>query len=370
MRRAGLIPLVVFAVSAVFASRATAQWQASADFGLSRLEQRGIPTSNAQSFGATFDAFAPLGSFRTSVLATRASDERWTAQGVVSGSLLTPVRRQIRGELSAALSSFAETSLPTARSAEVLARAIGGRPKFGAALGVGGGVRRADDGDEPLGRALASVWTGTLVDRFSADLSFVRTTSSTVNVGRSIVLNYTDASASWRHELKAVSAGGTIGVRTSNNAVIPTGAWGSADATVWLAPRLALVASAGRSPIDVVRGVPQITYASISIKLAAQKHPWIGSGRARVKGPQLVANRDAIEIRVDSAKKVELMADFTDWTPVALERSDGMWRLQRAVSPGLHRLAIRIDGGEWITPANLPAVEDDLGGKVALVTVP
>jgi hypothetical protein len=367
MRRAGLIPLVL---SVVFASRATAQWQATAELGFSRLEQRGLPTSNAQSLGATIDALAPFGWFRTSGIATYASGARLTAQGVVSGALVTPAARSIRGEFGAALTGFAETNVPTAHSAEVLARALGGSSRFGASLGLGGGVRAADDGDEPLARALASAWVGTYTDRFSGDVSFVRTTSSTVDIRRSLVLTYTDGSASWRHERKAFSAGATIGVRTSNNAVIPTGAWGSADATVWIAPRLALVASGGRSPVDVVRGVPQITYASVSIKLSAQNHAWIGAGRARAKGPQLVAAREGIELRVERATTVELMADFTDWTPVALERGDGVWRLQRAVSPGLHRLAIRIDGGEWTTPANLPTVEDDLGGRVALLTVP
>ena len=47
-----------------------------------------------------------------------------------------------------------------------------------------------------------------------------------------------------------------------------------------------------------------------------------------------------------------------------------VWRLERAVTPGLHRLMIRLDGGEWITPANLPKAKDELGGVVALVTVP
>jgi len=37
------------------------------------------------------------------------------------------------------------------------------------------------------------------------------------------------------------------------------------------------------------------------------------------------------------------------------------------LSSGSHRLLLRIDGGEWRTAANTPAVDDDLGGKAGLL---
>jgi hypothetical protein len=64
------------------------------------------------------------------------------------------------------------------------------------------------------------------------------------------------------------------------------------------------------------------------------------------------------------------MADFTDWAVVPLERVGSDWRLARDVPPGLHRVAIRVDGGEWTSPPGLPRATDDLGGVVGLVTVP
>src|SRR5262249_42271797 len=97
--------------------------------------------------------------------------------------------------------------------------------------------------------------------------------------------------------------------------------------------------------------------------------------RASVKGARLTvqrvdASRRRFEIRGIQATRVEIMGDFTDWTPVRLEGSGDVWRVEREVTPGLHRIAIRIDGGEWISPANLPSATDDLGGVVGLVTVP
>ena len=77
-----------------------------------------------------------------------------------------------------------------------------------------------------------------------------------------------------------------------------------------------------------------------------------------------------IEIAAPGAARVELRADFTDWSPVELTRSGDMWRLEMAVPSGLHRVAIRIDGGEWIAPPNLPHADDGLGGTVGLITAP
>jgi hypothetical protein len=80
--------------------------------------------------------------------------------------------------------------------------------------------------------------------------------------------------------------------------------------------------------------------------------------------------RRRIEVRGVSASRVEVMGDFTDWNPVMLESTGDAWRLERAISSGLHRIAIRLDGGEWIAPVNLPRATDEFGGVVGLITVP
>jgi len=70
---------------------------------------------------------------------------------------------------------------------------------------------------------------------------------------------------------------------------------------------------------------------------------------------------------------VEIMADFTDWEPVSLTRtasSEREWSVALPLSAGSHRLAVRIDGGGWVVPPNLPRVADEFGGEVGLLTVP
>jgi hypothetical protein len=92
-------------------------------------------------------------------------------------------------------------------------------------------------------------------------------------------------------------------------------------------------------------------------------------------GPRITVERLSddllrIDVRADNASRIEIMGDFTNWSPVVLVPNDNVWRLERAISPGPHRIAIRIDGGPWIVPVNLPRIEDDLGGTVGIITVP
>ncbi|HEY9228500.1 MAG TPA: glycogen-binding domain-containing protein [Gemmatimonadaceae bacterium] len=370
MRRARFISLVLLLASA---APGAAQVQATADLGLATLKQPDIPRSGAQTFGATLIGIAPRAWGQSNVLLARTSSERWTAQGTAQASVLGPQNWRVRWDLSGALSAFAETNTQTAASAELFGRLLTGRATLGGALGFGGGVRRADLGAEPVVRGTASAWTCIANERFGADVSLVRTSTNAFgDESVRLALWYTDVSASWRHELRAISIGATGGARISNTSLVSDGGWGSVDATVWVTPRAAIVAAAGRAPQDVVRGVPRITYASVTLRLSTSSRPALMSpSPARtVSGPLLTATRERIEIRVDSASSIEVMGDFTDWNPVALERKGNVWRLERALSSGVHRLMMRIDGGSWTAPANLPKASDELGGVVALVTVP
>jgi len=63
------------------------------------------------------------------------------------------------------------------------------------------------------------------------------------------------------------------------------------------------------------------------------------------------------------------MADFTAWETVALAREGGDFVLREALAPGTHRLMVRVDGGAWRTPINLPSMDDDFGGRVGVLAV-
>jgi hypothetical protein len=40
------------------------------------------------------------------------------------------------------------------------------------------------------------------------------------------------------------------------------------------------------------------------------------------------------------------------------------------LAPGTHRVLVRVDDGPWRPPTNLPAVDDEMGGRVGLLVVP
>ena len=367
MRRARLIPLLLLSLTA---RPLDAQWQANVDVGVSRLEQTGIPESNAQTLGVNADAFVSRVRLVGNWLTARTSQTRWTTQALGAASAFGPLGTHMQWELGGIASVFAETNAQTASSAEVIARGYYANARAGSSLALGGGTRRADAGRQPLGRAIANAWTNTVAGRLGAEVSHVRTTTTPFADQNRITLTYTDASASWRGDFGRVAGGAVFGVRTSNNAIVPDGGWGSADITAWMTSRLALVVSGGQSPQDVVRGVPRIRYVSGALRIALQPRLWRAITPVKKRGPNLLATRDGIEIHAAGATSVEVMADFTDWAPVALTKAGDAWRLERPITPGLHRLLIRLDGGAWMSPAHLPTATDDLGGVVALVAVP
>jgi hypothetical protein len=223
-----------------------------------------------------------------------------------------------------------------------------------------------EGGGGGLFHAQTDVWRILGDDRFIGSVSFVNTQSGLpIDTSTTRRIAYTDVSASWRRDKGALSLGATGGMRVGRSA-----GWGSADATLWVLPHAALVAAVGRTLEDVTRGVPRTQYASLAIRLAVRSQPSIRSTAPQVHGPTVVASREFLEVRASGASSIDVMGDFTNWSPVTLQRDGDVWRLPRALSAGPHRILLRIDGGEWTTPANLPRVTDDLGGVVGLLTVP
>lgn len=74
-------------------------------------------------------------------------------------------------------------------------------------------------------------------------------------------------------------------------------------------------------------------------------------------------------ITAQGARRVEVRGDFTDWRPRGLEETEpGRW--VHPLEVGIHRLTVRVDGGSWTVPANLPSVPDEFtGAPVAIVVI-
>ncbi len=185
----------------------------------------------------------------------------------------------------------------------------------------------------------------------------------------------TDAIVSGRWRVADFDLDVAVGRRFSSNTPELT-IWGF-TATRSLTPELALVAGAGRAGSDPVTSVPGARYLVLGLRLKvnplgtpalAVPAPAPDHAPFRV-GPALPAGRE-VSVRAPEARLVELAGDFTDWQPLLLRYSGaGVWRTIVPIAPGLHRLAVRIDGGPWQAPPGSRPITSEFGGEVAEIVV-
>ncbi|HEU4524859.1 MAG TPA: glycogen-binding domain-containing protein [Gemmatimonadales bacterium] len=263
---------------------------------------------------------------------------------------------------------------------------IGGTFGRATALGARRPLRRTEvGGSTALGRVhLAFTLANTTVDR-SYMLGPVDPREPTLDTmaaypepsaqHRVDRLALTDAVLSGRWRLRSFDFDATLGRRFSRSTP-ETLIWGL-SASRDLAPTLALVAAAGRAGSDPVTSVPGARYLAVGLRLKVgaptapplPARPAVDASAPFRIGPALAAGREIV-IQAPRAQSVELAGDFTDWKPVSLSRwGPDWWRTLLAIPPGLHRLAIRIDGGAWRAPPGTRPVESEFGGQIAEVIV-
>ncbi|HEX2217221.1 MAG TPA: glycogen-binding domain-containing protein [Gemmatimonadales bacterium] len=185
----------------------------------------------------------------------------------------------------------------------------------------------------------------------------------------------TDAVLSGRWRFRSIDFDAAFGRRFSR--LTPeTTIWGL-SASRDLSPTLAVVGAAGRAGSDPVTSVPGARYFALGLRLKvgpplATPPPTLETTTEAAPfriGPAVAAGREIV-VQAPDARSVELAGDFTDWKPVALRPwGEDAWRTLLPVPPGLHRLAVRIDGGEWQAPPGTRAIESEFGGEVAEVVV-
>src|SRR5262249_14200003 len=250
----------------------------------------------------------------------------------------------------------AQTGATTTTSGEVNGRLRFGGPLGGVSVGGGGGASANSFYDVRVGRGSIDAWWTAGRERLlaSAMLTHLRSTDEP------------DFAPRWRLDAGGASIGATAALRAGDR----TGGWQSADAELWVASRLAIVLAAGNALPDVVRGTPSTRYASASFRVAFQPHPAMRFRRDANAGVRVTITRSGLVgggagiARIDVSgptsveARIELMGDFTGWEPIVLDRAGDGWFAERAVTPGLHRLAIRVDGGAWIAPSNVPKLRD------------
>jgi hypothetical protein len=140
---------------------------------------------------------------------------------------------------------------------------------------------------------------------------------------------------------------------------------------------MAAVVAGGREPGQPTRGLPARRYASLGFMLAYWPIPRgtvpVESPANLVKAFEMRPAGEALQrvtARIGRVERVEIMGDFSDWAPVALERRGrDHWELLIPMGPGIHQINMRIDGGKWIAPPGIPSIKDDFNGEVGVVVI-
>ncbi len=75
------------------------------------------------------------------------------------------------------------------------------------------------------------------------------------------------------------------------------------------------------------------------------------------------------EVAAD-AKRVEVAGDVTNWDAVEMKRvHTRLFVLTLRAAPGVHQVALRLDGGPWRVPAGLARVTDEFGGVAGILVL-
>jgi hypothetical protein len=299
-------------------------------------------------------------------------------QGSAAGGWLTPMGGLLRAELSGSAGMAAYTA--TERYGHVLFRGrlhLAGR-RMGAWLGgVTGRSFLGGDSDTPVEISLGG-WMVQPSVTFGA--SATRTWFGD--------LVYLDVEGRLDLELRGFELRYRGGLRAWTDNV-DEGLYGEVLIHVPVSRRLAAELGGGTYPSDPVRGILAASYASIGVRVSTSpmrraieaSETLARAYNEEPEGESAVAARlevdprqdEAVRLRVHApgAAKIELMGDFTDWVPLVLERTGAQdFVITLAVAPGVHRLNIRVDGGDWIVPRGMRAEQDEFGGTVGVLVIP
>lgn len=306
-------------------------------------------------------------------------------QGALGVGTFTPRVAGVRGELAGFAAFGSHQGLGRSGTAQVLMRAHVGEDGVGGWAGVAGGWSALGGG---IGVA---TWRGDL----GLWGRFVGTRATLIvqptRVGE---LRYTAVEGALRWTVGRAELGVEGGFRSGDRTVDESAdakLWAGADGVLWVSDRMAVVVGSGRFLSDPVTNSIGGRYTSVGVRLGTSRARAVRATELpRVILPRRSAEADegasdlaehleivetatgAISIRLTlpGARSAEIMGDFTDWEAVTLHPvGGGVWELTVFLKPGVHRLNLRTDGGDWRVPPELTAVDDGFGGKVGLVVV-
>jgi hypothetical protein len=161
--------------------------------------------------------------------------------------------------------------------------------------------------------------------------------------------------------------------------------WARADVAASLHPGLAWFASVGPpvlrfsaldrpEPVEVRAGV-RLTASAESFQASRRGATRAETTDAPATRPALRAIRlrsgdCALRVRALRVRSVEIAGDMTDWAPVRLSRAARFeWEVRLPMRPGVYRVRMRLDDGDWGPPDGLPTAIDLEGQAVGMLVV-
>ncbi len=363
------------------------------DAGLSRIHYDGYLTSSALDLAPSvrFDALNAVFVARGSV--ARFESGNINTQGAVAGGLFSPARGIFRGEVASSGSFGYHQSIGSTGTVQVNGRVHAVKQGEGAWGGLGLGWSALGGG---LGAGVTSAELGGWLRRQVGSDGSLRATAIIRATGVADV-RYGEASAAVRWTTTRAELGLDGGVRNGDRA-LGSGSersWLSADAALWIRPRLAVVAAAGNFLSDPATSAIGGRYASLGLRWALRrpapdelprvilprtlgrpegtKSPTLPTASPMAESLLVEESGDGLvtlRFTLPAANSAQLMGDFTDWSPVPLERDrEGRWSVTLSLPAGVHRVNLRTDDGPWRSPPGLTTVDDGFGGQVGLLVV-
>jgi hypothetical protein len=293
-----------------------------------------------------------------------------SVHGLLSASAFSPAVGRLRLEIAAeaGASSYATFARFSHGLARLRAHLLGSR--WGLWAGPLAGSFSRGNGPRSASGLTAGWWWRAPVG--AAQVSWTR-----VAIGDTA---YSDLQGRARWQRGAFDVNGSAGVRVASRGG-GSGVYGDVSAALRLTASLALLVAAGTYPSDPVRGSIPGRFVTVGVRLAPRPAPRVAvvpqlaappapRAGASVAVEQLDGLRMLV-VHATTARRVEVMGDFTDWQPVALAAA-GNGRFQYALSlpSGMLRFNLRLDGGPWGVPLGVGVAPDEFGGKVGVLVVP
>jgi hypothetical protein len=324
----------------------------------------------------------PRAMFRVAGSYSQLSGEGTALHGSGGFSLYTPSAGPLMAEFET-FGAGSHTGSTNTNQLLGIARAhVGGAVAGG---WIGGGFGTASDGTQrhPSRQGEVGGWVGRAP--LGASVSVVPTVIDDT-------VRYTDVNIAAGAATRFFELTAFAGARSGAQPAVfgtPVRSWASATLTYPITRQLAIVAGAGRYPVDLTQALLGGSYASVGVRVGnrvSHAGSFAGTSRPPTQRPPPRAAEAPLDqlqvttlpdgarlfaVRASKAQSVELMGDFNGWRPLALlGRPSGWWAIEVELPRGRYEVAMRVDGGEWTAPPGLLPLRDEFGGEVGLLDLP